>query len=81
MKIMFLGHHKHIALLLGTIMLLLLGSMLLTAQRCDYSFAHLGIDDGLNANHVKAIIRSKEGFVWIGTVDGLDRFDGASITR
>ncbi|MDE6795526.1 MAG: response regulator [Muribaculaceae bacterium] len=79
MKIMFLGHHKHIALLLGTIMLLLLGSMRLTAQRCDYSFAHLGIDDGLNANHVKAIIRSKEGFVWIGTVNGLNRFDGANI--
>ena len=51
------------------------------ATSFDYSFAHLTIDDGLSANHVKALLRGKDGFVWIGTVNGLNRFDGVNIKK
>ena len=51
------------------------------ASSFDYSFAHLTIDDGLSANHVKALLRGKDGFVWIGTVNGLNRFDGVNIKK
>ena len=51
------------------------------AQYLDYGFAHLTIDDGLSANHVKSILRDKDGFVWIGTVNGLNRFDGVNIRK
>ncbi len=31
---------------------------------------------GLSSNNQRCIIQDKEGFIWIGTGDGLDRFDG-----
>ncbi len=51
------------------------------AQECDQIFSHLSIDEGLSANHVKAILRDKDGFLWIGTSNGLNRYDGASLKR
>ncbi len=50
-------------------------------QDCDQIFSHLSIDEGLSANHVKAILRDKDGFLWIGTTNGLNRYDGASVKR
>lgn len=43
------------------------------------SFKRLGINEGLNHNHVTAVCRSATGFLWIGTADGLHRFDGKSL--
>lgn len=51
------------------------------AQECDRMFAHLSLDDGLTANHVKAILRDKEGFLWVGTPTGLNRYDGSTVKR
>lgn len=36
----------------------------------------LGIEHGLSNNGVRAIFRDHNGFMWIGTYDGLNRFDG-----
>lgn len=55
--------------------------MEMQAQECDQIFSHLSIDEGLSANHVKAILRDKDGFLWIGTTNGLNRYDGASVKR
>ena len=41
-------------------------------------FERLGIDDGLSQQAVLAIARDTTGFMWFGTEDGLDRFDGYS---
>ena len=37
--------------------------------------------DGLNSNIINAITQTKNGMLWIGTPDGLDRFDGHSFSR
>lgn len=37
----------------------------------EYSVA-----DGLSQNSVLAMVRDAEGFIWLGTEDGLNRFDG-----
>lgn len=43
-------------------------------------FKSLGIDEGLSQNTVNYIIQDKTGFMWFGTKDGLNRYDGTSFT-
>ena len=38
----------------------------------------IGIDQGLSNNAVTSIFRDHYGFMWIGTYDGLNRYDGTS---
>ena len=39
------------------------------------------MEEGLSAGWVKAVFKDSRGFLWFGTVDGLDRYDGASFRR
>ena len=57
-------------------MALVLGSRWTAAQTGTLTFHHLTIADGLSQNSVNAIVQDRDGFMWIGTQDGLDRFDG-----
>ena len=45
----------------------------------DLKFRHLTIEDGLSSNSVRAILQDKNGFIWVGTSDGLNRYDGINI--
>jgi ligand-binding sensor domain-containing protein/serine phosphatase RsbU (regulator of sigma subunit) len=40
------------------------------------SFDRLTVEDGLSQNSVNCIFQDSKGFIWIGTQDGLDRYDG-----
>lgn len=42
----------------------------------DYKFRHLSVIDGLSSKWVKCIFRDRQGYLWIGTADGLNCFDG-----
>jgi ligand-binding sensor domain-containing protein len=37
-------------------------------------------DDGLPKNTVQAVVQTRDGFLWVGTQNGLTRFDGARFT-
>jgi len=39
-------------------------------------FEHLGLEDGLSQSVIHAILQDQFGFLWIGTEDGLNRYDG-----
>jgi signal transduction histidine kinase/ligand-binding sensor domain-containing protein len=41
-------------------------------------FGHLTSQDGLSSNWVQAILQDRQGYLWFGTQDGLNRYDGAS---
>ncbi|MGO8854890.1 MAG: two-component regulator propeller domain-containing protein [Steroidobacteraceae bacterium] len=42
-------------------------------------FRHLTVDDGLAQNTVYATLQDSEGFLWIATQNGLDRYDGYTL--
>lgn len=44
----------------------------------DLKFKHLSSDDGLSQNFISSILQDKKGFMWFGTKDGLNRYDGYS---
>jgi ligand-binding sensor domain-containing protein len=46
------------------------------AQFSDLKFRHLTSREGLSQDHVSAIIRDHAGFMWFGTDEGLNRYDG-----
>ncbi len=48
------------------------------AQQNDYQFARYGTERGLSHNQINCFLKDRQGFVWIGTADGLNRFDGYS---
>lgn len=43
-------------------------------------FTHITEQNGLSDDHVSCVIRDRQGFMWIGTADGLNRLDGSAIT-
>lgn len=43
-------------------------------------FRHLSTEDGLPVNDIQAMLQDSTGFIWIGTSDGLSRYDGYTIT-
>src|SRR5690348_39884 len=44
----------------------------------DINFTALTIKDGLSSNTVTSILKDRYGFMWFGTEDGLDKFDGTN---
>jgi ligand-binding sensor domain-containing protein len=46
------------------------------AQTPMLYFERIAMQDGLSNNQVNCILQDKRGFTWIGTNDGLNRYDG-----
>ncbi|MCH7724477.1 MAG: hypothetical protein IIC76_14230 [Bacteroidetes bacterium] len=44
------------------------------------NFSHLSIQDGLSNRNVLSVLQDHYGFMWFGTNDGLNRYDGKNIT-
>jgi len=64
------------------ICILLYCCLLLTATvaaQHSYSFSKLTAAEGLNDAHVEAIGQDKYGYMWFGTLGGLNRFDGFTV--
>ncbi|MEO8085210.1 MAG: two-component regulator propeller domain-containing protein [Bacteroidota bacterium] len=48
------------------------------AQSNPTSFQHLSIENGLSDNGINCFVQDAEGFMWIGTEDGLNKYNGRS---
>jgi ligand-binding sensor domain-containing protein/signal transduction histidine kinase len=49
------------------------------AKLPDIFFKKIGMDNGLSHRKVNCILQDKRGFLWFGTEDGLNRYDGRYI--
>ena len=59
--------------------LFFLSSLSLASQRVI--FKTYTVYDGLVANPVRCIYQDSKGFIWIGTYEGLSRYDGYKFTN
>lgn len=50
--------------------------LLADAQEPHYSFSQIDISKGLSNNQVNCIFKDQRGFLWFGTMAGLNRYDG-----
>src|SRR5690606_13910776 len=51
-------------------------STLLRGSPSPYYFNHFQVNRGLSNNAILCSVQDKDGFIWFGTRDGLNRFDG-----
>lgn len=58
---------------------LFLSFQVLNAQQKDIRFLRLSKEEGLSQSSILAFEQDKEGFIWIGTADGLNKYDGNTV--
>jgi signal transduction histidine kinase/ligand-binding sensor domain-containing protein/CheY-like chemotaxis protein len=46
------------------------------SQQKFLQFRHLTLDDGLSSSSVVSVLQDYKGFMWFGTYEGLNRYDG-----
>ena len=46
-----------------------------------YSFMHTNSETGLSQSNVKTVIQDSYGFIWFGTKNGLNRYDGQRVVQ
>ncbi len=56
------------------------GILSFTKAEEDIVFDHFLRNDGLSNNSVRQIYQDKSGFLWFGTLNGLNKYDGVRVT-
>ena len=57
------------------------GAVAVCAEAKNIRFRHLVQEDGLPSAGIQSIIQDRDGFVWLGSQNGLSRFDGYEFTN
>jgi len=58
------------------IILILITKVKLLSQNTEFYFSHITAEDGISTNGVTKIFQDSRGFIWFGTYNGLNRYDG-----
>lgn len=61
------------------VMLLTASTFMLFSQ--NYRINHYSIKEGLSQSVIYCLYQDSRGFIWVGTQDGLNRFDGYSFVK
>jgi signal transduction histidine kinase/ligand-binding sensor domain-containing protein/DNA-binding response OmpR family regulator len=49
-------------------------------QKKNLEFKHLGVNEGLSQSSVLCSFQDSKGFMWFGTTEGLNKYDGYKVT-
>lgn len=64
---------------------ILLAFLLVAGNLCmaqeNIRFERISVNEGLTQADVKSMVQDKFGFLWVGTRDGLNKYDGYEFTR
>lgn len=66
-------------ILIGVVLLTQLLSTICSSQNLNlenFKYTYLGIEQGVSNNFITDIYQDQKGFIWVGTYDGLNRYDG-----
>jgi signal transduction histidine kinase/ligand-binding sensor domain-containing protein len=69
------------SLLLAIAQALLLCNVAKAAPADTLTFKLFGIKDGLSSNTIHCMLQDANGFLWVGTDEGLNRFDGRDFVQ
>ncbi len=61
------------------VLLLIIATQLALSQSQEFKFRHITPKEGLSSNYIRCIIKDSKGFMWFGTVGGLNRYDGYNV--
>jgi ligand-binding sensor domain-containing protein/signal transduction histidine kinase len=64
----------------GPLAVCVLSGLLCGAVAAQYRFDHWTTDSGLPHNFVRDILQTRDGYLWLTTLDGLVRYDGVRFT-
>src|SRR5260370_31396465 len=63
----------------------IIGFLLLSESLCfaqeNIRFERISVNEGLSQSDVRSFVQDKFGFLWIGTRDGLNKYDGLTFSR
>ena len=62
--------------IVSTLLLVLVFYIPVYSINNNYTFKRLGIEDGLSQSTIYSMIQDNEGYMWFGTANGLNKYDG-----
>lgn len=72
------ANHRHISVSLTAFLIL---SLALPQASAQTFFRNFSVRDGISNNTVKALAFDLDGYLWVGTENGLNRYDGHSFRK
>lgn len=59
--------------------LILVHFAIFSQEYVGYSFKHLTTEEGLSESQISEIVQDHKGFLWFGSIRGINRFDGREV--